>query len=75
MLSVNPVMPFGYPLKELASGDWDLLKVKSLPQMQFLEKSHLQDERNGFEIRPIHVTRSSKKYALVAESEHISIVI
>ena len=30
---------------------------------------------NGFEIRPIHVIRSSKKYALVAESEHISIVI
>lgn len=28
MLSVNPVMPFGYPLKELPSGDWDLLKVK-----------------------------------------------
>ena len=44
----------GYPLKELPSGDWDLLKVKSLPQVQFLEKSHLQAKRNGFEIRPTH---------------------
>ena len=64
----------GYPLKELPSGDWDLLKVKSLPQVQFLEKSHLQAKSNGFEIRPIRVIRSSKKYALVAEFEHISIV-
>lgn len=71
---MSPVSSFGYPLKELPSGDGDLLKVKSLPRVQFLEKSHLQAKCDGFEIRPTCVIRSFKKYALVAESEHISIV-